>query len=289
MTGNKLSENCELFLKNIGIGVRKIDDPFLNESHRVCKVFQRTGITTDDEEQFFHQMMKEFKCNAPGCELKFENLLDFEIHYNSFHRYTCAECKKTKANARLLEIHIEETHDSFFKVSSDKKPMYQCYVSDCHLKFKNPEERKQHCSDVHKFSKLFKYDEAPQKKVKSNTKPETAMEVDEDKKNIEKLNEHEINFNKGLKVDLNKNQKLRTFTSQCKRKIDNNYNAAGNSSMSSTPTYGQLLTSKAKTTSPLMFIPRQVIQNSHKKSLTQKSNILENDDLMELNDALPLV
>lgn len=56
MTGNKLSENCELFLKNIGIGVRKIDDPFLNESHRVCKVFQRTGITTDDEEQFFHQM-----------------------------------------------------------------------------------------------------------------------------------------------------------------------------------------------------------------------------------------
>lgn len=67
--------------------------------------------------------MKEFKCNAPGCELKFENLLDFEIHYNSFHRYTCAECKKTKANARLLEIHIEETHDSFFKVSSDKKPM----------------------------------------------------------------------------------------------------------------------------------------------------------------------
>lgn len=67
--------------------------------------------------------MNEFKCNAPGCEIKFDNLLDFEIHYNSCHRFTCAECKKINANARLLEIHIEENHDSFFKVLADKKPM----------------------------------------------------------------------------------------------------------------------------------------------------------------------
>ena len=65
--------------------------------------------------------MKEFKCNA--CDQRFQNLVEYELHYNDFHHYYCAECKKVRPTARLLEIHIQETHDSFFKVLSERQPM----------------------------------------------------------------------------------------------------------------------------------------------------------------------
>lgn len=45
------------------------------------------------------------------------------MHYNSNHRYVCVECKKSLPNPRLLDIHIQETHDSFFQVLSMKKSM----------------------------------------------------------------------------------------------------------------------------------------------------------------------
>lgn len=51
----ELSPDDVVFLKNIGVGTRDINDPFFEDSHRACKVFQRTGITIDDEEEFLHQ------------------------------------------------------------------------------------------------------------------------------------------------------------------------------------------------------------------------------------------
>ena len=45
------------------------------------------------------------------------------MHYNSNHRYVCGECKKSLPNPRFLDIHIQETHDSFFQILSTKQPM----------------------------------------------------------------------------------------------------------------------------------------------------------------------
>lgn len=67
--------------------------------------------------------IKEFSCYVPGCRNTFQTLLDYEMHYNSSHRYACTECKVSKPNPRLLEIHIQETHDAFFKVLSEKQAM----------------------------------------------------------------------------------------------------------------------------------------------------------------------
>lgn len=67
--------------------------------------------------------MKEFPCNVSGCSAVFHTLVDFEIHYNGAHRFTCLECGKIKSNARLLEIHIQELHNCFFKLLAEKKPM----------------------------------------------------------------------------------------------------------------------------------------------------------------------
>jgi mannosyltransferase OCH1-like enzyme len=70
--------------------------------------------------------MKEFLCNA--CDSTFENLFDYELHYDNNHHFVCTQCKKWKPNARLLEIHIQEMHDSFFKILAEKQPMVFIYT-----------------------------------------------------------------------------------------------------------------------------------------------------------------
>lgn len=49
---------------------------------------------------------------------------------------------------RLLDIHISEMHDAFFKVLSKKKPMYTCLVDGCEEKFMHDEKRNRHLVQV---------------------------------------------------------------------------------------------------------------------------------------------
>ncbi|KAL0114086.1 hypothetical protein PUN28_011421 [Cardiocondyla obscurior] len=259
----------EEVLQQLGVGIRPINDPFLKESYEVCKVFQRKGITIDDDEELCHEAIKEFACSVPGCRSTFQTLLDYEMHYNSSHRYTCTECKVSRPSPRLLEIHIQETHDAFFKVLSEKQAMYQCYDSECGIKFNNPVERKEHCIKIHKFPKKYRFDDTQGSSKKHES---TKMEVDVNSKKNVKL----------PKVLLNKNQKSKMFTKNsstnavCYKGIDNLETI-------SSPT----VTSK---TTSLVFIPRQV-QKSFSKVLTnnqnREKNVLESDTMMELASTLP--
>ena len=42
---------------------------------------------------------------------------------DGFHRYVCSECNVPKPSARLLEIHVQEIHDSFFKLLAERQRM----------------------------------------------------------------------------------------------------------------------------------------------------------------------
>lgn len=77
----------------------------------------------DCNKMIIHFSIREFSCYANGCNATFQTLLDFEMHYNSNHRYVCAECKKSLPNPRLLDIHVQETHDSFFQVLCTRQPV----------------------------------------------------------------------------------------------------------------------------------------------------------------------
>lgn len=44
--------------------------------------------------------------------------------------HVCAECKKKLISAHLLDLHVSETHDSYFDLQKDKKPMVSlCFAS----------------------------------------------------------------------------------------------------------------------------------------------------------------
>ncbi|XP_034946708.1 zinc finger protein 511 isoform X2 [Chelonus insularis] len=229
--------------------------------------------------KYIYYRMNEFSCNAPGCQARFRTLIDFEVHYNSVHRFTCSECKTIKPNPRLLEIHIQEVHDSFFKILAEKEPMYQCFVSDCNVKFKDATERKHHCIIVHKFPKHFKYKEKSQIKSDKNTKEndvsELSMEIDQPVKNMQNK--------KKPNIKLNKNQKTRTFISNMKT---TGQVAASEDKSCSSPEQ------KSITSSALQFIPRQLTHKSYSKILTQnkiveKRNLDSENVMMELSEALP--
>ncbi|KAK0083917.1 hypothetical protein PV325_007938 [Microctonus aethiopoides] len=264
------------FLKEIGVGVRPIRDPFFDESYRVCKVFQRTGVTVEDDET----LMSEFVCNATGCQAAFDNLLNFEVHYNTTHRYTCGECKKIKSSAKLLEIHIQETHDSFFKILSEKQPMYQCYVSNCDVKFMNAELRKEHCISIHKFPKHFRFDDESRQKDKEEEKviSQDSMDIDQSMKKLQ--------ISKKLKMNLNRGQKMKTF-------IPRMGNTNDNTSIIKKSQLSEIPQSSKPTSSSLVFIPRQLTHKPLSKVLTQSksmennSKVLENDGMMQLAEALP--
>ncbi|XP_024937445.1 uncharacterized protein LOC107264343 isoform X2 [Cephus cinctus] len=182
------------------------------------------------------------------------------------------KCKKSRPNARLLEIHIQENHDSFFKILAERQPMFQCYVSECELKFNNPCERKEHCITVHKFPKNFRYDETVHHKDKDPFK--NHMEIDPPK-------ETQQQKTKKIVHNLSKNQKCKTFTAIPKSSIPDNTNTVPANKQSDTP-----INSK----SSLTFIPRQV-QKSYSKLLTnnqnREKNVLETDNMMDLVESLP--
>ncbi|CAH1404658.1 unnamed protein product [Nezara viridula] len=155
---SKDQEKIKEYFRSLAVGVRQVDDPFFDEGNEVCGIYKKIGIIDEDEEDLCHEVMKTFKCDVPNCQLEFDNLLNYDLHYNSSHRYSCSECKKQLPSPHLLDLHISETHDSFFKAASERKPMFKCFVEDCPAVSLTPKDRRSHCIEDHKFPHDFKFD-----------------------------------------------------------------------------------------------------------------------------------
>lgn len=160
---------------------------------------------------------------------------------------------------------------------------YQCYDSECDIKFNDPVERREHCIRIHKFPKKYRFDDMPNysKKDESN-----AMEVD----NIDSKKKK-----KNTKVLLNKNQKSKMFTKITTNTVCENANVgtiASTNTVCESTTVETIPSTNVKTklTTPLAFVPRQV-QKSFSKVLTnnqnREKNDLESETMMELADSLP--
>ncbi|KAK7792704.1 hypothetical protein R5R35_007519 [Gryllus longicercus] len=169
-------------LTALGQGRRHPTDPFFVAGDEVCKATERQGVYDIDEEELCHQGVPAFPCHIPGCCAVFELLMDFEMHYNSLHRYPCSVCKKQLPSAHLLDLHVAESHDSFFQVQSERMPMYQCYVEECGEKFSTPKDRRDHCISLHKFPHDFRFDSSWKQKgnVKKHKKKANVEVTDVD-------------------------------------------------------------------------------------------------------------
>ena len=62
------------------------------------------------------------KCSMPGHKegLTFNSYEEYAAHYNSAHTNRCLECHKNLPSSLLLNVHIEDCHDSFIAAKREK-------------------------------------------------------------------------------------------------------------------------------------------------------------------------
>ncbi|XP_042358130.1 zinc finger protein 511 [Plectropomus leopardus] len=128
--------------------------------------------------------VSEFACHISGCSAVFSTLEEYEHHYNSLHRHVCCSCRRSLPSARLLDIHIQEWHDSLFTILAEKQDMYQCLVEGCGLKFRTSKHRKDHLIRIHKYPPDFRFDKTKKdrgtRQTKRQQQKDAAMEVVDD-------------------------------------------------------------------------------------------------------------
>ncbi|AWP14070.1 putative zinc finger protein 511 [Scophthalmus maximus] len=128
--------------------------------------------------------VSEFACHISGCSAVFSALEEYEHHYNSLHRHVCCSCRRSLPSARLLDIHIQEWHDSLFTVLAQRQDMYQCLVEGCGQKFRTSKHRKDHLIRIHKYPPDFRFDKTKKdrgtREAKRPQQKDTAMEVADD-------------------------------------------------------------------------------------------------------------
>lgn len=81
---NLQSEGIDKFLKEIGVGRRALNDKFFEETHEACKVFQRSGVTVEDDEELCHNV-------SVSIILRFS-------HISMMFRYFVTELRLTSTN-----------------------------------------------------------------------------------------------------------------------------------------------------------------------------------------------
>jgi len=155
--------NVWSYLARMGVSVKGPASRTLAEGDRQAGMTAPTLLTLDDIEEFLHTDYEVFSCQAPGCTKTFSQLIESELHYNAVHRHCCSVCRKSLPSPHLLELHIQESHDSFFAVMSERKASYQCFLPTCPAVSWSPEERHKHVVEEHKFPPDFRFDEIKKK------------------------------------------------------------------------------------------------------------------------------
>ncbi|KAJ1559167.1 hypothetical protein HK405_011739 [Cladochytrium tenue] len=82
----------------------------------------------------------------------------YERHYDLAHCNACAVCRRTLPTRHLLDLHVQEVHDSFFRALAERENSYECFVDGCPKKFSSPFKRRLHLVDKHRYPKHFDFD-----------------------------------------------------------------------------------------------------------------------------------
>ncbi|KAM3862937.1 zinc finger protein 511 [Diretmus argenteus] len=122
------------------------------------------NLSTSEADDKPKLSVSEFGCHISGCSQVFSSVEEYEHHYNSLHRHVCCSCRRSLPSARLLDIHIQEWHDSLFMILAQRQDMYQCLVEGCGEKFRTSKQRKDHLIRIHKYPPDFRFDKAKKDK-----------------------------------------------------------------------------------------------------------------------------
>ncbi|KAJ2158626.1 hypothetical protein GGF46_003626 [Coemansia sp. RSA 552] len=106
------------------------------------------------------RLQRPMRCHEPPCcgSHQFPSALAFEKHYDQVHRYRCATCGAMLPSEHWLDLHIQETHDGFFRAQVERgEKLFQCFLPTCTRTFSRPHKRNMHMVDKHGFARSFNW------------------------------------------------------------------------------------------------------------------------------------
>ncbi|XP_023211208.1 zinc finger protein 511-like [Centruroides sculpturatus] len=131
------------------------NDEFFAEGDRICPRIDR--IHAFDGE-VYEKNMDEYVCQEDNCRAVSVNKFMFEAHYAQFHQNVCRLCKRNFPTNRLLTLHIQENHDSFFRLRVGKQNfLYECLVEGCSIRCEDDVARRVHLINEHSYPTDFKF------------------------------------------------------------------------------------------------------------------------------------
>ena len=85
-------------------------------------------------------------------------MAECEKHFEQHHMFQCGECHLVLPCNHLLELHLQEEHDSFFAASVEhNQASYACLVESCGETFVSREIRQEHLQTRHEYPKWFRF------------------------------------------------------------------------------------------------------------------------------------
>ena len=78
------------------------------------------------------------------CTFNTSSPADFDFHNHIHHQHLCSQCLNIFPSYFLLDLHMDEVHNSYSQNRS-----YRCLIESCSKSFSTIEQRFQHINDEH--------------------------------------------------------------------------------------------------------------------------------------------
>ena len=174
------------------------DHPFFQDANLLyAKTVKNSSIGFYDtlvwKNTMKQNIVEKFPCGISGCNIHFNSVEKYIIHYEACHRFSCSICNLSLPNPRFLDIHLREVHDNFFLAQNDRQPMHVCLVDNCFCAFFTHEERGKHMVNVHKYPQDFNDIIIGHRYVKNSAKSNNRKSRKQKKK--KKINKSSKNHN----------------------------------------------------------------------------------------------
>ncbi len=77
------------------------------------------------------EVLVAMRCSLPPHRqaLTFATYEEYDVHYAKTHTNRCLECRKNFPTEHFLNLHIEENHDSLFRVRQERGEKMVCLIA----------------------------------------------------------------------------------------------------------------------------------------------------------------
>jgi len=143
------------------------DEPITTTSSTTNTSQPREEAIDEIEQKEYTDPEKSILCSATHCYETFDSIAESQYHYENKHVFECHECFKQNKkifvcfpNEHLLDLHLQEKHDSYFQSALEHKregACYKCLVMDCNSVFAGEKDRFLHLKNFHGYPNWFRF------------------------------------------------------------------------------------------------------------------------------------